>query len=104
MVENSLWRRQVGERLANSIAATGQKPADIARLFGVSPQRLSNYMAGSRPLDVALAMNLSDQFGITLDWLYLGDHRSLPYEMAQKIAHRLSDTLGGFSVSGPARS
>lgn len=79
------WQQQVGVRLAQSIVAIGKKPADIARLFQISQQRLSNYINGSRPLDIEIAMKLSARFGITLDWLYLGDIRSLPYELAQKI-------------------
>lgn len=80
-----LWKRQVGDRLAQSISAIGKKPADIAKMFGISQQRLSNYIRGERPLDIVLAMKLSARFGFTLEWLYLGDIRSLPYELAQKI-------------------
>lgn len=84
-MDDKVWKQQVGARLAQSIAAVGKKPADIAKLFTISPQRLSNYIKGKRPLDIELAMKLSARFGFTLEWLYLGDARSLPYELAQKV-------------------
>lgn len=85
MTRDLRWQQQVGIRLQQSLIAIGKKPAEIARNFGVSQQRLSNYMTGARPLDIDLAMKLSARFGITLDWLYMGDMKSLPYELAQRI-------------------
>lgn len=79
------WRRGVGNRFRLSIAAIGKKPADIARLYGKSQQLISNYIRGERPLDVELAVKLHARFGITLEWLYLGDMKGLPYELAQKM-------------------
>lgn len=79
------WRQQVGVRLQQSLVAINKKPAEIARLYKMSQQRLSNYMTGARPLDIELAMNLSGRFGITLEWLYMGDMKSLPYDLAQRI-------------------
>lgn len=90
------WRQQVGLRLAQSIAAIGKKPAEIARLLEISPQRLSNYVTGRRPLDVEVALKLSARFGITLDWLYMGDIRTLRYELAQRIG-----PIGGETDSRP---
>jgi transcriptional regulator with XRE-family HTH domain len=85
MPKDAAWRKMVGRRLEQSLIAIGKKPAEIARLFGISQQRLSNYITGARPLDIEVAMKLSARFGITLDWLYMGDIRSLPYEIAQRI-------------------
>lgn len=31
------------------------------------------------------ALKLYDEFGITLDWLYLGDKARLPHEIAEKL-------------------
>lgn len=79
------WRQDVGVRLQQAINAIGKKPADIARMFNMSQGRLSNYARGTRPLDIEFAMNLYARFGITLDFLYLGDMKSLPFELAQRI-------------------
>lgn len=90
--EHELWKQQVGARLSRAIAALGHKPAHIARTFKISQQRLSNYVNGIRPLDIEIAMMLSARFGITLDWLYMGDIRGLPFELAQKIALSRGET------------
>lgn len=84
-MDNLAWRQQVGARLLQSFTALGKKPADICKLFGLSQQRMSNYINGKRPLDIEVAMKLYARFGLTLDWLYLGDIRSLPYDLAQRI-------------------
>lgn len=84
--KNQKWQQEVGGRLGQVIVALGKKPADIARLFGKSQQLISNYIRGERPLDIELAMKLYARFGITLDYLYIGDVKGLPYELAQRIA------------------
>ena len=85
------WRKMVGQRLAMGIAALGKKPADIARLLGISQQRLSNYINGRRPFDITFAMQLCDRFGLTLDWLYRGEMAGLPYDLAQKMVPLAGD-------------
>ena len=79
------WRKMVGQRLEMSIAAMGNKPAEIARLLGITQQRLSNYITGSRPLDIAIAIQLCQRFGLTLDWLYIGDMAGLRFDLAQRM-------------------
>lgn len=84
-LKDPAWRLEVGSRLLQGINAAGKKPSEIARLFGISQARLSNYIRGVRPLDIELAMFLSKRFGIKLEWLYMGDIGSLRFDLAQKI-------------------
>lgn len=87
------WQQEVGARLRQAILALGKKQVDIANILGISPGRLSNYIRGERPLDIEQAIKLAGRFGITLDFLYIGDVRGLPYELAQRIA-----PIGGENV------
>jgi transcriptional regulator with XRE-family HTH domain len=48
--------------------------------------RYSQYESGARPLTIDAAHRICDEYGVTLDWLYRGDHSRLPHHLAIDIA------------------
>lgn len=85
MPRDPAWKKAVGARIVEGREALGRTQANVAKALGISPQRLSNYETGSRPLDIELASKLCDNFGLTLDYLYRGQLYGLPRELADRI-------------------
>jgi transcriptional regulator with XRE-family HTH domain len=52
----------------------------------LKPNRYNQYESGARPLTIVAALNICDQYGVTLDWLYRGDRSTLPHRLAIDIA------------------
>jgi DNA-binding XRE family transcriptional regulator len=75
----------IAERLQASQDALGLKAAEICRLTGIKPNTYSQWLnAKGRPrLDEA--MLLCDHLGYTLDWIYFGDPKGLPYSLASNL-------------------
>lgn len=75
----------VAERLIKIRVAFGYKQSQLARLFQITPARLNNWEGGkARPLPEE-AYLYRVHFGITLDYIYLGDETGLPVKAAQKL-------------------
>src|SRR3954462_15427769 len=66
------------------VAIFGDNSSDFARRLGISVARMSNFENGY-PLSLEVANRIRMVVpGMTLDWLYHGDERSLPVEMLNK--------------------
>lgn len=83
---NTHWQQEMGRRLVIGREALGKSQVSLAKSLGISSQRLSNYERGARPLDIELAILLSQKHGLTMDYIYWGDLRGLPVHVASKIA------------------
>lgn len=71
--------------------ALGLTPKNIYEEIGVNKKQWSNYETGfSRP-NVEDAMRFSVRFGVSLQWLYLGDITCLSYDLASKVKAKLQD-------------
>lgn len=79
------WQKQIGKRLEIGLKVLGRRQADVARFLGMSPQRLNNYVKGTRPLDMELAVQICDEYGLTLDYLYRGESRTLPFDLHNEV-------------------
>jgi transcriptional regulator with XRE-family HTH domain len=75
------WQKLVGKRLRIGLQVAGRRQAEVAKALDISPQRLGNYITGTRPLDIETATEICDQFGLTLDFLYRGTMHTLPKEI-----------------------
>lgn len=75
----------VGLRIMRLRESHGVKQADFARMIGVKPQELFAWESGERRPSIAKALPLVEQFGVTLDWLFLGDPSNLPHRVAQVL-------------------
>lgn len=75
----------IAHRIIRAREALGLTPKAVCDRTGIEPTAYSNYEGGKRPgLDAAIA--LCDAFGVTLDWIYLGDVSGIPHELALKLA------------------
>lgn len=80
------WMRQVGYRITVLRDAQLVSQAKLAKALGITAQRLSNYERGARPLDVVIASDIADRLNGTLDYIYTGEMRGLPFETTQRVA------------------
>jgi DNA-binding XRE family transcriptional regulator len=92
MSRDPVWLAEVGHRLVLARDAVGKKQAAMARSLGISVQRLSNYERGKRPFDIELAIELSRKHAITMDFIYWGDLRGLPFHLAAKLSDQMLPT------------
>lgn len=65
-------KRKVGSRLRIAIEAVDKRPAEIARLFDVSPSKLGNWMRGDDYPSEWFVVRFCDRFNISMDYLYRG--------------------------------
>ncbi|RCL01031.1 MAG: putative transcriptional regulator [Candidatus Tokpelaia sp. JSC189] len=61
--------------------------AEFARSIGISPTTWGNYEKNGMRPQIDEALKLVERFGLTLDWIYLGDRRYLPLEIAERLDH-----------------
>lgn len=80
------WMRDVGHRVTVLRDAQRVSQVELASALGITPQRLSNYERGARPLDVVIAADIADKLSGTLDYIYTGEMRGLPFETTQRVA------------------
>ena len=75
----------IAQRLVQTRQALGLKQSEFAKRAGIPINTYNQYeKAVSQPrLDYAYALH--DTYGITLDWLYMGDPSGLPYRLAQEL-------------------
>jgi transcriptional regulator with XRE-family HTH domain len=71
----------IGERLA--LGLTQEK---FAAAVGCPQGTFGQYEAGMRKPSVAVASRVFDRFRIPLDYLYLGEVSSLPFELAKAVS------------------
>jgi hypothetical protein len=78
-------RSPIAYRLALFTKATGLIQAEICRRSGLKENAYSQFVNGQRRLTIDAAMKLRDTFGVTLEYLYAGDMKGLPYSMGAAI-------------------
>jgi transcriptional regulator with XRE-family HTH domain len=76
---------EIGRRLVALHDGLGISQAEVCRAIGINPNRYSQYVNGKRQLTLDVAARLVSEYGITLDWLFLGDRAKLPQELREKI-------------------
>ena len=76
---------EVAARLKLTREALKLSQAALCRQTGISPQTWNNAETGDNRLGLDNANKLRAKFGISLDWLFWGDMRGLPNELAKRI-------------------
>lgn len=61
------------------------RPAEFAREIGCTPGELHEWEVGNRRPSFQKATTLLKKFPVTADWLYYGDPRNMPFDLAQKL-------------------
>jgi transcriptional regulator with XRE-family HTH domain len=75
----------IGRRLKAARMAAGLRQSDLANIAGVGQSSTANWEAGTRRPKVSEIARLIPVLHITLDWLYLGDDRSLRWDKREEI-------------------
>ncbi len=75
----------IGKRLVAMHNALGITQADVCRAIDLTSGRYNQYVTGKRLLTLDVAVRLVAAYGVTLDWLFLGDVSALPVRIHQKL-------------------
>jgi transcriptional regulator with XRE-family HTH domain len=62
---------------------------EFAATLGASKQQYNNWVHGT-PVLPAYAADLVLQYGVTLDWLYLGDPSGLPFALKSRLDEEMA--------------
>jgi transcriptional regulator with XRE-family HTH domain len=88
-----------GRRMeAVRIVCTLLNQEQFAAAIGASKGQYNNWKHGS-PMPLPYMTAIALQFGVTLDWLYLGDPSGLPFALKPKLEQAVRD----FEKSKPPR-
>lgn len=75
----------VAERMRLTRLALGLTQAAIGRLAGIGAQAWNNNERARGRISLDQALKLCVATGVSLDWIYRGEMRGLPHELAVKI-------------------
>jgi transcriptional regulator with XRE-family HTH domain len=81
----------IGRRLIQTREALGYggwgKQGKFAEAIGCSPSRYNQYETGNdkRGITIEVAVNLCEQFPVTLDWIFRGEIKGVGSELADKL-------------------
>ena len=80
-------KTEIAQRLKDARLALGLNQAQLCRVIECKTTRWSQYedIDGERAITMEIATRLKKEFGLTLDWIYLGDPSGLTQEMRLKI-------------------
>lgn len=75
----------IARRLELTREALGLRPAQFADGAGVGRNTYSQWAKGRGRPQIDEAIKLCETYGITLDWIYLGDPTGLPFRIARAL-------------------
>jgi len=75
----------IADRLRISRLALGHTPTTISRLIGMESSYWHNCESRTRRISVDRAIALKRRTGLTLEWIFDSDIRTLPKDIADKI-------------------
>ena len=82
------WGDEARERLRLLIASLGDSYASFARRCGVDPPRISDWLSGDQLPSLDHLRRISDQTGVSTDWLLFGDGGAEPTYRGQLRSQR----------------
>lgn len=84
-IPREMYPDMIGARLRLIRTAFNLKPAEMADLLGIERTYWSRFELGKRAPSDEVAYLLTEKFGITLDYLFLGRMDKLPLDVAEKL-------------------
>jgi DNA-binding XRE family transcriptional regulator len=75
----------LARRLKLTREALELSAAEVCKRIDCAPNRWSQYESGKRPITVAVAIAMCEEFGLSLDWIYRGDPQRLPHDLRLKM-------------------
>lgn len=76
----------IGDRIIAFREYLKMSPAEFADSHGYSRSALSNWEAGIRRISIDAATRLYEQYGLSLDFIYLGRLSALPHNLAKALS------------------
>jgi len=70
----------------NSSSNSRLNQREFCNAHQLEPNRYGQSEIWTRPLTIEAALDICDQYGLSLDWLYRGDWSRLPHHLAIDIA------------------
>lgn len=83
--EDELDPKPVGRRLRLTREALRLTQREFSTRAGIAVNTYGQYETGTRLISPARAIELCDQYGLTLDWIYRGEAGDLPYKLAAAV-------------------
>lgn len=71
--------------LSSAVAFVNTVNGNLEPSRQLTPQKLSNYESGGNLVPVEVMIAIWRRFGITLEWVYGGDLRHMPMDLAEKM-------------------
>lgn len=84
-VVEAMRNEAVGHRLKLLRLALDRSPSEMADSLGIERTYWTRYEKGRQGLSDSVAALLCVRYGVTLDWLILGDWSKLPLDLSEKI-------------------
>jgi transcriptional regulator with XRE-family HTH domain len=81
------------DRLKITRLALGLSQAEICRQTDITVQAWNNAETGDNRLTVDNALRVCRRYGVSLEWLFRGDIRGVPAELARRIAQAERDMM-----------
>lgn len=78
---------EIGARLRKLRKTLGLTQTDLAEKLGITQSAWTQYETGARKISVEVAAVVSRRYGVTLDWIYLGDPSGLPMRLANLLTN-----------------
>ncbi len=89
-----------GLRLKAARLVLGVDRQDVmANVLGVQPSAYNNWEKGLRLPDVAAMVRLLNRSGVSLDWIFAGELRSMPFDLAAKLQEQAQELGAAIAVS-----
>lgn len=82
MVESN---KLLAARLKMTREALDVSPTDVCKRIKVGASAWSQYESGDRRITVKVAIRFSEEFGLSLDWIYRADPSRLPNALRIKM-------------------
>lgn len=82
----------IGQRLEAVREALDLSAADLCKAIGIGHNAWTQYKKGERKVTTSVASRLYKRYGVSYDFIYEADLRSLPHNLAVKIQKRMRQT------------
>jgi len=81
---------QIGNRLRAARLALGLSQKEVYEAIGVKAATWNHWESGKRMPDPMAMADLYRLYGVTIEWIYAGDPKGLPFGVAQTILKAVS--------------
>ena len=84
-VDMPVTPKTIGRRLLRTRQALKLSQAEFCRQSGVERNLYNPCEKDRRRITIGVAMRIRDRYGVTLDWIYVGDPHALPSDLYHQL-------------------